>query len=60
MHADQPVAVSQVWVPKQMPIGFCAEQVRWAPFISAEQLQLPVTGWQNLPAWPPVASATQR
>jgi hypothetical protein len=59
VHADQPLAASHVWVPKHVPIALLAWHVRLAPSMPAEHVQLPVTGWQNMPGCTPLASMAQ-
>ena len=59
LHADHPVAGSQVCVPRHVPIALVFEQLRCAPIMPAVHEQLAVSGWQNMPPCTPVASAAQ-
>jgi hypothetical protein len=53
---DQPVEPEQVCVPQHVPIEFVTEHVRCAPSSPMLHVQLPVTGWQNIPVCVPFGS----
>jgi hypothetical protein len=56
LHVDQPVVALHVCVPRHVPLELETEQLRIAPSMAALHEQLPVTGWQKFPLWPPLAS----